>query len=337
MPLSNPVRIHLPLPISGPILVTGAAGFIGSHLTERLLRAGHDVVGLDNLNDFYDPVLKAQNLAEIHATAAAMRRQFTFYQADIRDQAAVLSAVTGCGAVVHLAAAAGVRPSIEQPLLYQDVNLRGTLHVLEAMRTCGVTRLVFASSSSVYGNHPKVPFSEADSVDHPISPYAATKKAGELLCHTWHHLHHLSVACLRFFTVYGPRQRPDLAISKFTGMIGRGEAIPLFGDGTTSRDYTYVDDTVQGVLGALQWVTTEGRFGVFNLGNAAPVTLRELVAHIEIAKGRKAQVEWLPMQAGDVERTCADITLARAQLGYDPAIPIAEGMARYVAWHRQRR
>ena len=321
------------------ILVTGAAGFIGSHVAEALLRRGDDVIAFDNLNEFYDPALKRRNLAEVAATAAAAGRRFQFHQADLRDADAVQAAFAdgSIGAVVHLAAAAGVRPSIEQPGLYAEVNVGGTLHVLEAARAAGVRRVVFASSSSVYGNSPKVPFSEDDAVDHPISPYAATKKAGELLCHCWHHLHGLSVACLRFFTVYGPRQRPDLAISRFTRNIAAGAPIPLYGDGSSSRDYTYVDDIAAGVLAAVDWTRKAApAYGIFNLGHATPVPLHRLVALIEQEVGQAARIERLPPQPGDVERTFADTGRAQAELGFAPTTSIEQGIAQYVAWFRAR-
>src|SRR6266540_2593834 len=224
------------------ILVTGGAGFIGSHLCERLLRAGHDLIVVDNFNDFYDPLIKRRNIGEVAQAALAAGRDFLLAEGDIRDGdfIAALCVQERPEAIIHLAAAAGVRPSIERPLFYEEVNVRGTMHLLEGARAAGVRQFLFASSSSVYGDNPKVPFAEADPVDHPISPYAATKKAGELLCHTYHHLYRINITCLRFFTVYGPRQRPDLAISKFSRLILEEKPIPLYGDGTTSRDYTYV-------------------------------------------------------------------------------------------------
>lgn len=314
------------------VFVTGAAGFIGSHLCERLLQAGHRVTGVDNFNAFYDPAQKRQNAREL---AAAGGERLRLLELDVRDLAGLQAAMTGADAVVHLAAMAGVQPSIREPLLYQDVNVRGTLHVLEAMRAAGVGRLVFASSSSVYGNAQRVPFAEAHAVDSPISPYAATKKAGELLCHTWHHLHGLSVLCLRFFTVYGPRQRPDLAIAKFIRLIDSGEPVPLFGDGQTSRDYTFVADTVDGVVRALAQ-TAAPQYAIYNIGNSEPISLAALLAQIEEAVGKRAHIARLPPQPGDVERTWADLTLAKAKLGYAPATPLAEGIRRQVAWQRDQ-
>lgn len=309
------------------VLVTGSAGFIGSHTCERLLRDGHTVTGLDTLTDFYDPAIKRQNLAEIQALGLP----FAHKHVDLLDEPALLAALSGVDVVIHLAAMAGVQPSIRQPTRYEAVNVRGTLNLLQAMQTAGVGRLVFASSSSVYGNSPTVPFDEADVVDHPISPYAASKKAGELFAYTWHHLHGLSVACLRFFTVYGPRQRPDLAISKFIQRIADGQTIELYGDGSTARDYTYVSDTVDGIVRALAWTQTPG-YRVFNLGNSEPVTLRDLVAHIEVAVGRQAQIAWQPMQPGDVDRTWANVARARVELGYSPQVAITAGIASQAAW-----
>lgn len=308
-------------------LVTGAAGFIGSHLCEALLARGDTVVGLDNFDDFYSPAIKRANLS------AAMRSdRFRLVEGDIRDAAAVDAAIgSGVDIIVHLAARAGVRPSIEQPLLYQDVNITGTGVLLEAARRHGIRKFIFASSSSVYGNSPKVPFSETDNVDRPISPYAASKKAGELICHTYHHLFGIDITCLRFFTVYGPRQRPDLAIHKFARLIEAGQPIPVFGDGSMRRDYTYVGDIVAGVLAAMDRI---GGYHIYNLGNSSPVSLAELIEALEKALGKRAQIQRLPVQPGDVERTYADIETSRRELGYAPATPLAEGLAAFVAWMR---
>jgi UDP-glucuronate 4-epimerase len=315
------------------ILVTGAAGFIGSHLTEHLLAEGHEVAGLDNFYPFYDPDIKRHNLEAAHASG-----RFQLLEGDLRDERFLARSFDACqpDVLIHLAAMAGVRPSIQDPGLYFDVNVRGTLNLLEQCRQGGVRRILFASSSSVYGANPDVPFRETDRVDNPISPYAASKKAGELLCHTYHHLHQLSIACLRFFTVYGPRQRPDLAIHKFARLIDAGKPIPFFGDGTTRRDYTYIDDTVAGVLGALRWVSAPGsaRYDLFNLGESRTVALSELVELLEAALGKKAILQRLPDQPGDVPITYADIRRARAQLGYDPQVPIEEGIQRFIAWFR---
>ena len=321
------------------VLVTGGAGFIGSHLCEALLREGRRVVILDDFNPFYDPAVKHGNVAEVRRSAAA--GELVVLKGDIRNPGDLDRAILSLGdirsaSIIHLAAMAGVRPSIENPLLYNDVNVTGTLQILEACRRWGVSRLAFASSSSVYGNNEKVPFSEADPVDNPISPYAATKKAGELLCHNYHHLYGLSVACLRFFTVYGPRQRPDLAIHKFAKLIDDGKAIPFFGDGSTRRDYTYVTDTLQGILGSLRRLEEASApvFDIFNLGESRTVDLHTLVRLLGEALGREPQLQRLPMQPGDVLCTFADITRAREALGYDPGIAIEEGIPRFVEWFR---
>lgn len=309
------------------IVVTGGAGFIGSHLCEALLRGGHEVVAFDDFDDFYDPAVKRRNLA-----GAMSHRRFTLIEGDIRKPEDVRRAVRDrVEVVIHLAARAGVRPSIELPLLYQDVNVGGTLVLLEACRKVGSCKFIFGSSSSVYGNNPQFPFSESDSVDAPISPYAATKRAGELLCHTYHHLYGMPLTCLRFFTVYGPRQRPDLAIHKFVRLIEAGQAIPLFGDGSTVRDYTYIDDIVDGVSRAIDRCSG---FHTYNLGGARPVSLRDLIAMIEDVTGRKAVIERRPPQAGDVERTCADVSLAGRELGFRPLTGLATGLARFVECFR---
>ena len=321
------------------ILVTGGAGFIGSHLSERLLTLGHDLTIVDNFNDFYPPAVKRSTISEVKATARRHGSIIRVCEGDIRDRGFLetLCREAVPEAVIHLAAMAGVRPSIEQPRLYAEVNLDGTLNLLEAVRTAGVRRFLFASSSSVYGNNPTVPFAESDPVDNPISPYAATKKGGELLCHTWHHLYGISVACLRFFTVYGPRQRPDLAIHKFARIISSGGILPLYGDGSTSRDYTYIDDIVDGVVRALHWTGGEHPvYGIFNLGGSRPVELRRLVELLERELGVPAQRTQLPMQPGDVERTYADLTRSAALLGYRPTTEIETGIARFVAWFRRQ-
>lgn len=310
------------------ILVTGAAGFIGSHLCDALLDAGHAVLGIDNFNGFYDPAIKARNIA-----GAEQRPGFECVRGDILDRGLLAELFTRFAPdrVVHLAAWAGVRPSIEHPAIYQQVNLEGTVNLLEQCRASGVDRFVFASSSSVYGSRKQVPFHEDDPVDRPISPYAATKKAGELLCYTWHHLHRLHVHCLRFFTVYGPRQRPEMAIHKFARLIDRGEPITLFGDGSSSRDYTYVDDIVRGVVASIEAV--EG-YRIYNLGGSETTTLSTLVEHLGRALETTPAVKHLPMQPGDVPRTFADVSRARAELGYDPQVGIAEGIDRFARWFR---
>ncbi|MCP4247268.1 MAG: NAD-dependent epimerase/dehydratase family protein [bacterium] len=310
------------------VIVTGAAGFIGSHLCEALLGDGWRVVGLDSFDNFYDPQIKRRNLTECLADEA-----FTLVEGDIRDPATADRALAdGCDVVVHLAARAGVRPSIEQPLLYEQVNVGGTGVLLEAARRHGVGRFILASSSSVYGNNEKIPFAETDNVDFPISPYAATKKAAELLSHTYHHLYGMHVTALRFFTVYGPRQRPDLAIHKFTRLIEAGRPIPVFGDGAMRRDHTYIDDIIAGVLAAID--RCDG-YRIYNLGNANPVSLDDLIAAIESALGKKAVIDRQPLQPGDVHQTYADVDRARAELGYEPKTDLQTGLRRFVDWFRK--
>lgn len=310
------------------VLVTGAAGFIGSHVCDALLAGGETVVGLDNFDDFYDAAAKERNLE-----AALEHDAFELVRGDIREPETLSALPDDVDAVIHLAARAGVRPSIENPGLYADVNVMGTVRLLAWAKDRGLRNFVFASSSSVYGNNEKVPFSETDPVDHPISPYAATKKAGEVICHASSHLDGIAMACLRFFTVYGPRQRPDLAVHKFARILRDGGSIPMFGDGTTSRDYTYVDDTVSGVLGALDWVGREdGSYRVFNLGNHRTVTLSDMIRIIGEEMGVEPRIEQLPMQPGDVVRTYADIERARDELGYRPETEFREGVRRFLEW-----
>jgi len=317
-------------------LVTGGAGFIGSHLVEALVRRGDEVVILDSFNDFYDPRIKRANVAEIEETAGAPlgAGPVELVEGDIRDEALVSDLFErGFDAVVHLAAMAGVRPSLQDPLHYQDVNVRGTLVLLEELRKHPETRFVFASSSSVYGGNNDVPFREAADVHHPVSPYAATKRAGELLCYTHHHLYGIPTTCLRFFTVFGPRQRPEMAIHKFVRMTLAGEALPFFGDGTTRRDYTYVDDIVDGVLRAID--RCEG-YEIYNLGESRTTSLTELVDLLGAACGTKPVLDRQPMQPGDVLVTYADVAKAREKLGYDPHTTVAEGLERFVAWYRKQ-
>ncbi|MEX2569752.1 MAG: GDP-mannose 4,6-dehydratase [Gemmatimonadota bacterium] len=321
-----------------PILVTGGAGFIGSHLCERLIARGHDVVAVDNFDPFYDPAIKRENLA-----ALAGDPRFTLVEADIRDPEALLAGVRAagvdsCEVIVHLAARAGVRPSLEQPVEYSRTNLDGTTAVLELARALGTRRFVFGSSSSVYGNNEKVPFAEADPVDYPISPYAATKRGGELICHTYHHLYGISTVCLRFFTVYGPRQRPDLAIHKFARLMAEGRPIPLFGDGSMKRDYTYIDDILQGVEGAIDFTASdEPRFEIINLGESRTTTTADLIQLIARGLGVEPVIDRQPVQPGDVERTYADISKARRLLGYDPTTPVEEGLPKFIEWFLQTR
>jgi UDP-glucuronate 4-epimerase len=320
------------------VLVTGAAGFIGSHLSERLLAEGREVVGVDNFDDFYDPRIKRQNIA-----GCLKNKKFRLIEADIRDRDAMDKAVgNSVEIIIHLAARAGVRPSIAQPLLYADVNINGTMALLEAAKKHKVGKFIFGSSSSVYGNNKKVPFSEDDNVDFPISPYAATKKAGELICHTYHYLYGICVTCLRFFTVYGPRQRPDLAIHKFASLIERGKPIPIYGDGSMMRDFTFIDDIIDGTVAAINRLTsnesqaTSDEFSIYNLGNASPISVSDLAAKLEKSLGKKAVREYLPPQPGDVEKTWADISRAARDLGYKPKTTIEEGLAKFVEWLRQK-
>jgi UDP-glucuronate 4-epimerase len=309
-------------------VITGAAGFIGSHLNERLLAEGWSVVGVDDFDAFYAPPVKRRNIAE-----ALKHPCFRLVEGDIRDTAAMEKVITDdVDIIVHLAARAGVRPSIEQPALYTDVNVNGTVVMLEVARERGIKKFIFASSSSVYGNNKKVPFAESDNVDFPISPYAATKKAGELICHTYHHLYGIAMTCLRFFTVYGPRQRPDLAIHKFARLIEASQPIPIYGDGTMSRDFTYIDDIVNGVVAAIEQCSG---YNVYNLGESRPITVNDLVAEIERALGKKATKNYLPVQPGDVDRTYADLTVAQRDLGYEPTTHITTGLAHFVRWLRQ--
>jgi UDP-glucuronate 4-epimerase len=310
-------------------LVTGGAGFIGSHLVDRLLRDDNDVVILDNFDRFYDRRRKEANLR-----AALKSARCRLIEGDITEPDVVTAAFADCrpDVVFHLAAKAGVRPSIEDPVGYYRVNVEGTLRILEEARRTPSTRVIFASSSSVYGDHPTAPFRETDRVDDPISPYAATKKSGELLCHAYHRLFGLPVTCLRFFTVYGPRNRPDLAIAKFARLIERGQPLPFYGDGTTRRDYTFVDDVIEGVVRAAE--RCRG-YAIYNLGNSSPVTLTELVALLGEALGRKPLLDRQPPQPGDVRQTYADVSLAARELGFAPKTPLAEGLKRYVAWLRR--
>jgi UDP-glucuronate 4-epimerase len=312
------------------ILVTGGAGFIGSHLVEKLLADGHKVAILDDFNDFYDPQIKRENIA-------AVADKIAVHQVDLRDPRAVSAMFHGerFDTVIHLAARAGVRPSIAQPQLYYDTNVGGTLHLLEAARAVGIERFIFASSSSVYGLAKTVPFSEDLHLTQTVSPYAATKIAAEFLCSTYSHLYQMRIVALRFFTVYGPRQRPDLAIHQFTRRIWNGQPIDQFGDGTTRRDYTYIDDIIQGVIGSLGY---DGPlFDVFNLGENETIQLKDLIVAIEDALGRKARINPLPEQPGDVPLTCADISKARRLLGYQPTTPLRVGLPRFIEWfHRTR-
>ncbi len=308
-------------------LVTGGAGFIGSHVCERLLCSGHAVWAFDDLNGFYDPRLKQRNLRDIQS----LGRPFEFVRGDLTDRAA-LDALLGRAKfdqVVHLAARAGVRPSLEEPALYQRVNVEGTVNLLEAARLNRVRKVILASSSSVYGVNAKVPFAESDPIFSAISPYAASKLACEALGHVYHHVYGMDVVMLRFFTVYGPRQRPDLAIHKFARLISAGRPIPVFGDGSAARDYTYTDDILDGVMACTQ---KEFGFEIFNLGESQTVRLDRLVELLESALGKNAIIDRQPVQPGDVPLTCADISKARAKLGYNPKVKIEQGISLFVDW-----
>jgi UDP-glucuronate 4-epimerase len=307
------------------VLVTGGAGFIGSHLGQRLLARGGEVTVLDNFNDFYDPALKRAN--------AALLGGARIVEGDIRDGEAIgrVFREGRFDVLAHLAAMAGVRPSLADPLHYADVNLKGTLVLLEELRKRPEVRMVFASSSSVYGANERIPFREDEDVRHPVSPYAATKVAGELLCATYQHLYGIPTTCLRFFTVYGPRQRPEMAIARFVRDVLEDRPIPFFGDGSSRRDYTYIDDIVDGVVAAIERCAG---YEIYNLGESATTSLSELVGMIGELCGREPRLERLPEQAGDVPVTCADVSKAREKLGYAPKVPLAEGLRRYVEWYR---
>jgi UDP-glucuronate 4-epimerase len=317
------------------ILVTGGAGFIGSHLTRRLLARGDRVTVLDDFNDYYDPSRKRENVAPLLGRDD-LRDRYQLFEGDIRDEPLVdrLFAEGRFDAVIHLAARAGVRPSLAEPILYEDVNCIGTLRLLEAARRHGPDLFLFGSSSSVYGINQKIPFAESDEVNQPISPYATTKRAGELLCYNYHHLYGFRTACLRFFTVYGPRQRPEMAIHKFTDLIWRGKTVPMYGDGGSLRDYTYVDDIVDGLVAALDLAPG---FEIFNLGGAETISLADLVQILSAELAVTPRIEYLAAQPGDVPITYADVTKAARLLGYSPKVSIREGLRRFVAWYLERR
>lgn len=309
------------------VLLTGGAGFIGSWVGERLLSLGHHVVCIDNFNNFYDPAIKRANLTE-----CLQSDRFTLCEGDITDRALLVDLFEehGFDAIIHLAAWAGVRPSIENPEIYEEVNLGGTLNLLQRARHGNVKSVVCASSSSIYGGRTDPPFSEDDSVGRPVSPYAATKRSGELLCYTFHHLFDLNITNLRYFTVYGPRQRPEMAIHKFARRMVRGQSIPLFGDGSSSRDYTYVEDIVDGTMLALE--KCKG-YEIFNIGESTTTNLLDLVKQIGDALGVEPEIDWLPDQPGDVPITFASIDKARKMLGYDPSVPVKEGVPKFIEWY----
>lgn len=309
------------------ILVTGGAGFIGSHLCDRLLDEGHEVLCLDNFNDYYDPKLKEQNIAQ-----ASRHSNFTLIRGDILAQELIerIFSEYKPERIVHLAAMAGVRPSIASPTDYVDVDIKGTVNLLEAAKKYRIKQFIFGSSSSVYGLNGKVPFSEDDPTDLQASPYATAKKAGELYCRTYHHLYGIPTTILRFFTVYGPRQRPDMAIRKFTELMSEGKPIPMFGDGTSERDYTYIDDCIDGIMAAIE---RPFDFEVFNLGSSTTVKLKDLIGLIAEKLGVNPKIEQLPEQAGDVPITYADISKAGSLLGYNPKVSLEDGIERSVKWY----
>ena len=310
-------------------LVTGGAGFIGSHLIERLLSEGHKITCLDNFNDYYDPAIKRKNIKN-----ASQHPNYQLIEANILDEKKIKEIFQEniFDTVVHLAARAGVRPSVQNPQLYQEVNIRGTMNLLELAKEMGIKKFVMASSSSVYGNNKKVPFSEADPVDNPISPYAATKKACELIGYTYSALYDISVTCLRFFTVYGPRQRPDMAIHKFTKLIAHDKEIPIFGDGKAQRDFTFYTDIIDGLVASIE--RCKG-YNIYNLGESRVVQLMELVALIEKNLGKKARKKWLPAQPGDVKITYSDISKAKTELDYNPKVAIEYGVSQFVEWYKE--
>lgn len=314
-------------------LITGGAGFIGSSLSEELIKQGNKVIALDNFCDFYNPTIKENNVKELIKNS-----NFKLYRNDIRDRATVkrIFEENNIDIVMHLAAMAGVRPSIENPVLYQEVNCMGTQNILEEMKEHNVKNLVMASSSSVYGNCKEVPFREDMVVDFAISPYAATKKANEVMTHVYHKLFDMNVIMLRFFTVYGPKQRPDLAINKFTRLMLEDKEIPMFGDGTTSRDYTYIDDIVDGIIRSCNYVENNNDvYEILNLGNSSPVSLKEMINTIGQAIGVEPKIKQLPMQPGDVDRTFADISKAKKLIGYNPKTSFKEGIERFIKWYKE--
>lgn len=320
------------------ILITGGAGFIGSNLIDRLLEENNEVITIDNFNNYYDPKIKEKNILEIRKNMVNLNineKKFKLYRGDIRDSN-ILKTIfkeNKINLIIHLAAMAGVRTSIDNPELYYEVNVNGTLNLLEVARINGINKFIFGSSSSIYGNNKKIPFNEEDEVNHPISPYAASKKAGELLCYTYHHLYNIDIACLRFFTVYGPRQRPDLAIHKFTKLILEDKPIPFYGDGKSERDYTYIDDIVEGIIKSISWIRNDKKqYEIFNLGESQTISLNEMLRVIENALNKKACKKKLPMQPGDVNRTYADISKAKNVLGYNPKTEFKEGIKKSTEW-----
>ncbi|WP_265131907.1 GDP-mannose 4,6-dehydratase [Chryseobacterium oranimense] len=333
-------------------LVTGGSGFIGSHLIERLLRNGHSVINVDNFDDFYNYQIKIKNTLESidkipdfefsdketdiqHLVAISQSDKYKLYYQDIRDKKGLEAIFKShkIDLVIHLAALAGVRPSIERPLEYEEVNVRGTMNLWELCKEFSISKFISASSSSVYGNNEKIPFAETDNVDNPISPYAATKKSCEVLGHVYHNLYHIDIIQLRFFTVYGPRQRPDLAIHKFTKLISQGQEIPIYGDGNTARDYTYIDDIIDGITKSILYLETHsGVYEIINLGESEVITLSEMLSTIETNLGISAIRKNLPMQPGDVRKTNADIAKAKTLIGYKPDTDFQNGIKKFVEW-----
>ncbi len=313
------------------ILITGGAGFIGSHLSEKIIKMGHRVICVDNFNDYYDPLVKEDNLKDIIDD-----KRFNLFRIDILDREKIseVFATQNIDIVVHLAARAGVRSSLTNVLLYEKVNVQGTINLLEQCKENGIDRFIFASSSSVYGGNTKTPFSEKDIVDFPVSPYAATKKSGELICYTYHHLYNISVFAFRFFTVYGPRQRPEMAIHKFTRDILDGKQIEVFGDGTSSRDYTYIDDIIDGITGSLEIIQN---YEILNLGNSKPIKLMKLIKLIENETHRSADIRYLDDQPGDVFTTYADINKAEKLIKYCPHTSIEVGIKKFVEWYKNKK
>lgn len=313
--------------------ITGGAGFIGSSLTKKILESGNKVVAIDNFCDFYNPKIKENNIKEFEDNV-----NYKMYKADIRNREAIKKIFdeNKIDIVMHLAAMAGVRPSIENPILYQEVNCMGTQNILEEMKAHNIKNLVMASSSSVYGNCKEVPFREDMVVDYAISPYAATKKANEVMTHVYHKLFDMNVIMLRFFTVYGPKQRPDLAINKFTRLMLEDKEIPMFGDGTTSRDYTYIDDIVDGIQKSCKYcMSNKDVYEILNIGNSSPVSLREMIETIGKALGKIPKIKQLPMQPGDVDRTYADVSKAKKMIGYEPKVSFEQGIKNFVEWYKQ--
>ena len=315
------------------ILVTGGAGFIGSHLSERLLSLGHNVFCLDNFHPFYDPEIKRRNLSEVLSHPA-----FQLIEGDIRNLPDIVKCFAGndIGLVIHLAAMAGVRPSMENPELYADVNIIGLLNLLQVCQTHPIRKFIFASSSSVYGDKRGGVFQESDVMDEPISPYALTKKAGEAICFLWQRVLKIPFVVLRFFTCYGPRQRPDLAIHKFTRLLCENKPVPVYGDGTTSRDYTYIDDTIDGIIQAIDYKDKPAGFEIFNLGESQTIMLKDMITELEKASGRTADIDRQPLQPGDVLYTCADISKSQNLLGYNPQFSFQEGIRRFIEWFNKQ-